>query len=385
MLKLGNERLQEPPFRHLIGERRVGLITNHSGLDSRLRSTADYLHTRDDCELVALFGPEHGVRGDAADGASIATGRDLQTGVPVHSLYGQTLQPSPEMLDRVEVMLFDIQDVGARFYTYLYTMSLSMQACGECGVSFVVLDRPNPLGGMRMAGNVLDPRFASFVGLYPIPVMPGMTVGELAGLFNREFELGAELTVVPMQGWDRAMEWEQTGLPWVPPSPNMPTMDTAVVYPGTCFFEGTNVSEGRGTMRPFEQIGAPYVDAGRLAAELTGMGLPGALFRPLQFRPAFGKYHDDVCQGVQIHVTDRSSYRAVRTGLEILAAVRRLWPGQFAWRTTSGDIYNFDRLAGTDQIRQQIDAGVPVPQIVAGWEDELRQFAQRRRRYLLYS
>ncbi len=384
MITLGNERLHESTYADLIGGRRVGLITNHSGVDHNLRSTADRLHACDACELVALFGPEHGVRGDAADGDRIASGRDPYTGVPACSLYGDRLQPSTGMLEKLDVMLFDIQDVGARFYTYLYTMSLSMQACGAHDIPFVVLDRPNPLGGVRVAGNVLDPAFASFVGLHPISICHGLTIGELAVLFNHEYGLGADLSVVPMRGWNRSMQWEQTGLPWVAPSPNMPTMDTATVYPGTCLIEGTNLSEGRGTAKPFEQLGAPYVDGPRLAAELGDLALPGVLFRPLYFQPAFSKYAGDVCRGVQLHVVDRSVFEPVRTGLEVIAAVRRLWPAEFGWRTTSDDIYNFDRLAGTDRIRRQIDAGVPVASIQADWADELARFVRLRQSYLSY-
>lgn len=384
MITLGNERLHESTYTDLIGGRRVGLITNHSGVDHNLRSTADRLHACDACELVALFGPEHGVRGDAADGARIASGRDPYTGVPVYSLYGDRLQPSTGVLEKLDVMLFDIQDVGARFYTYLYTMSLSMQACGAHDIPFVVLDRPNPLGGVRVAGNVLDPAFASFVGLHPISICHGLTIGELAVLFNHEYGLGADLSVVPMRGWHRSMQWEQTGLPWVAPSPNMPTMDTATVYPGTCLIEGTNLSEGRGTAKPFEQLGAPYVDGPRLAAELGDLALPGVLFRPLYFQPAFSKYAGDVCRGVQLHVVDRSVFEPVRTGLEVIAAVRRICPAEFCWRTTSDDIYNFDRLAGTDRIRRQIDSGVPVASIQADWADELARFVRLRQSYLSY-
>ena len=249
----------------LIRDRRVGLITNHSGVDAHLQSTADRLHQSDLCTLVALYGPEHGIRGAAQDGEHIAHSTDHRTGVPTYSLYGQVRAPDAAMLADVELMLFDIQDVGARFYTYLYTMSLSMAACAQAGIPFLVLDRPNPIGGQAVAGNCLDPAFASFVGQYPIPVRYGLTIGELARLFNEEYGIGADLHIVPMEGWQRSFYWEDTGLPWVPPSPNMPSPETAVIYPGTCFFEGTNVSEGRGTAKPFEQFGAPFIDGARLS------------------------------------------------------------------------------------------------------------------------
>jgi len=384
MVTLGNENLFTDAHSGLIRGRRVGLITNHSGVDSLLRATADRLHASAACELVALFGPEHGIRGDAADGASVETSRDPHTGVPAYSLYGETQRPDADMLADVEVMLFDIQDVGVRFYTYLYTMSMSMEACAGRGIPFVVLDRPNPIGGEIVAGNLLDPAFASFVGLYPIPVQYGMTVGEIARLFNQVFALGADLHVVPMQGWQRHFLWDDTGLPWVAPSPNMPAVDTAVVYPGTCFFEGTNLSEGRGTTKPFEQIGAPFVDGHRLADRLNGLDLPGVRFRPVFFQPATSKHAGQVCQGVQIHVRDRSRFQAVRVGFETLAAVRQLWPGDFAWRIPAGGIYNFDRLAGTDRTRLALDEGIPVADLTATWADERRQFEQQRRSYLLY-
>ena len=380
---LGNEHLFGEEF-HLIEGKRVGLVTNHSGASSALQSTADRLHQHPGTELVALFGPEHGIRGDAADGAPVANLRDPRTGVPIHSLYGERRQPGAAMLADIDVMLFDIQDVGARFYTYLYTMSLSMGACAERGLPFAVLDRPNPIGGERVEGNILDPEFHSFVGLYPIPIRYGLTVGELAMLFNAEFAIGAELHVVRMQNWERAFFWEETGLPWVPPSPNMPTVDTAVVYPGMCFFEGTNVSEGRGTCKPFEQVGAPFVDGARLSDRLNALELPGVFFRPVFFQPTAGKYADEVCQGVQLHVFDRDLFRPVHAGFTVLSAINQLWPTDFTWRLPRGGIHNFDRLAGTDQIRRALDAGTSADDLVAGWEKDLQSFLAVRDRYLLY-
>lgn len=384
MVTLGNERLFDDEQFDLIRGQRIGLITNHSGVDSQLRATADRLHETDGCDLVALFGPEHGIRGDVADGAVVTTDRDPQTGVTAHSLYGETNKPDEHMLDRIDVMLFDIQDVGVRFYTYLYTMSLSMEACAARNIPFLLLDRPNPIGGVQIAGRVLDPPFASFVGLYPIPVQYGMTIGEIARLFNETFAIDADLHVVPLQGWKRDLFWEDTGLPWVYPSPNMPTVDTAVIYPGMCFFEGTNLSEGRGTVKPFEQVGAPFVDAYRLADYLNQLELPGVLFRPVYFQPSFGKHADQVCQGVQLHILDRSSFQAVRTGFEVIDAARRLFPDDFAWRIPGKGIYNFDRLAGTDAIRLALDRGTPVVDLVADWQPDLDRFDDLRRSFLLY-
>ena len=384
MVTLGNERLFDDEQFDLIRGQRIGLITNHSGVDSQLRATADRLHETDGCDLVALFGPEHGIRGDVADGAVVTTDRDPQTGVTAHSLYGETNKPDEHMLDRIDVMLFDIQDVGVRFYTYLYTMSLSMEACATRNIPFLLLDRPNPIGGVQIAGRVLDPPFASFVGLYPTPVQYGMTIGEIARLFNETFAIDADLHVVPLQGWKRDLFWEDTGLPWVYPSPNMPTVDTAVIYPGMCFFEGTNLSEGRGTVKPFEQVGAPFVDAYRLADYLNQLELPGVLFRPVYFQPSFGKHADQVCQGVQLHILDRSSFQAVRTGFEVIDAARRLFPDDFAWRIPGKGIYNFDRLAGTDAIRLALDRGTPVVDLVADWQPDLDRFDDLRRSFLLY-
>ena len=381
---LGTERLSEEEF-SLIAGRRLGLITNHSGVDGGLRATADRLHQAAGTELVALFGPEHGIRGDAADGVQVGSGRDLCTGVPVHSLYGQTRQPTPEMLAGIEVMLFDIQDVGARFYTYLYTMSLAMEACGARGIPLVVLDRPNPLGGVVLEGNILDPAFASFVGKYPLPVRYGLSVGELAQFFKGEYGISVELKVVELRGWQVGGGWPETGLPWVPPSPNMPAVSTAEVYPGMCFFEGTNVSEGRGTPKPFEQVGAPYIVGHQLADALNDLALPGACFRPVFFQPSASKYAGQVCQGVQLHMLDRRLFRPVRAGLEAVAMVRKLWPDQFAWRGPQGGIHNFDLLAGTDQLRLALDQGQSVGDLEAGWEAGLRAFRRQCEPYLLYA
>jgi uncharacterized protein YbbC (DUF1343 family) len=383
-VRLGCERLFDDDDIALIRGRRVGLLTNHSGVDSHLRATADRLHEAEGVDLVLLFGPEHGIRGDAEDGVTVDTGVDARTGVPIISLYGEHRQPAAADLARLDVLLFDIQDVGVRFYTYLYTMSLSMAACAEAGLPFVVLDRPNPLGGVEVEGNILDPEFASFVGLYPIPVRYGLTAGELARLFNEEFGIGAELHVVHMLGWRRAMRWPDTGLVWVPPSPNMPTPDTVNVYPGMCFFEGTNVSEGRGTTRPFEQVGAPYIDGFDLAHTLNALRLPGAAFRPVFFRPAFAKHQGQTCHGVQLHATGDASFRPVRCGLEALAAVRRGWPDDFAWRTNREGIHNFDKLAGTDRVRLAIDAGAAIDDLVSDWARDRAAFEELRQKYLHY-
>jgi len=383
-IRLGCEQLFDGEDLAHVRGRRVGLVTNHSGVDGDLRATADRLHATDGVDLALLFGPEHGIRGDAEDGVGVDSATDAHTGVPTISLYGERRQPSAEELARLDVLLFDIQDVGVRFYTYLYTMSQSMVACAEAGVPVVILDRPNPLGGVEVAGNILDPEFASFVGRYPIPVRYGLTVGELARMFNEQFDIGADLHVVDMVGWRRTMLWEDTGLPWVAPSPNMPTPDTANVYPGMCFFEGTNVSEGRGTTRPFEQVGAPYIDGFDLADRLNALRLPGTAFRPVFFRPSFGKYEGQTCRGVQLHASRGAPFEPLRAGFEALAAVCHGWPGQFEWRTNRVGIHNFDKLAGSDSVRRAIDAGTPVDELLASWARDRTGFEVTRQKYLQY-
>jgi uncharacterized protein YbbC (DUF1343 family) len=287
------------------------------------------------------------------------------------------------MLRDVDVMLFDIQDVGARFYTYESTLSLVMQGCGRAGVPVIVLDRPNPLGGARTEGPLLEPEQASFVGLHPIPIRHGLTMGELARLFHGAYSVGAAPEVVPMSGWRRSMDWEETGLEWVTPSPNMPTPDTARVYPGTCLFEGTVLSEGRGTTKPFEWIGAPWVEPERWAERLNGLGLPGARFRPVHFIPSASKHDGDACGGVQVHVTERGAFRSVSAGVALLLTLRALWPDRFAWRG-SGRRHFVDRLAGTTRLREAIDAGASVPQLEQEWEPGLREFDRVARRAWLY-
>ena len=382
-VRLGNERLQDPSQSSIAGKR-VGLITNPSGVDSGLRSTAQRLQALPGTDLVALFGPEHGIRGDHEDGIAVGAAVDERTGVTVHSLYAAERRPGADVLAQLDALLFDIQDVGVRFYTYLYTMSLAMEACAARDLPFVVLDRPNPLGGEILEGNVLDPDFASFVGRYPIPVRYAMTIGELARLFNDEFGINAPLEVVPMKGWRRTHYWPETGLHWVPPSPNMPTAATALVYPGTCFVEGTNLSEGRGTTKPFEQVGAPFIDGGRLAGILNEKELPGVIFRPVHFVPSSGKHAAQSCAGVQLHVADRDRFRPVATGCHLIAAVKDQWPGDFAWHIPATGIHNFDKLAGTDRLRKALDDGTDVEALTRHWDDERGEFARIRQAYLLY-
>ncbi len=366
----------------LLRGKRIGLVTNPTGVDRELRSTVDLLAQHPELELVALFGPEHGVRGDAQAGEHVGSAHDRATGLPVHSLYGEHREPTPGMLDGVDVLVFDIQDVGARFYTYPYTLAGVMRAASAAGIPVVVPDRPNPVGGVKVEGPVLEADHASFVGMFPIPVRHGMTLGELAQLFNAEFGIGAELHVVPAQGWTRDQAEPGRELPWVLPSPNMPTPDTALVYPGTALFEGTNLSEGRGTTRPFEIVGAPFVDADALAARMNATGLPGARFRPVWFTPTFSKHAGMLCGGVQLHVTDRETFLPVRTGLALLKAVHDLHPQEFLF--LEGKPPFFDLLAGNGWIREAILAGEPLESIEARWQEELARFEEKRRRHLIY-
>lgn len=359
--------------------KRIGLITNHTGIDRQGTPAIDRLAALPELTLVALFSPEHGIRGAAAPGEEVASGRDERTGLPIYSLYGDTRKPTPEMLRGVEALVFDIQDVGARPYTYISTMALGMQAAAEAAIPFVVLDRPNPIGGVDVEGNLLDTAFASFVGMYPIPARHGMTPGELARLFNREFGIGADLTVVPVEGWRRDAWFDETGLPWVNPSPNLRALDAATHYPGTVFLEGTNLSEGRGTDCPFEQTGAPWLRAGEVAAAMNAMRLPGVRFEPttLTVSADARKFPGETIPGIRLVITDRERYRPVAASLLLIDTIRRLHPTEFEW---SGSI---NRLAGTDRLRAAIEAGT-LPALLREWEADAERFRTIRQPYLLY-
>lgn len=362
----------------LVGAR-VGLITNHTGVDAEGRTTIDRLHEAPEIELVALYSPEHGIRGDAEPGELVESGIDERTGLPVHSLYGETRKPTPEMLEGVEVLAFDIQDVGARQYTYIYTMALAMEAAAEQGIRFVVLDRPNPIGGEIVEGNILDPAFSTFVGMYPIASRHGMTVGELARLFNEEFGIGVDLAVVPMEGWERFQYHDATGLPWINPSPNIRRLDAAIHYPGTVLLEGTNLSEGRGTDFPFEQTGATWLDGDSIATEMTEMNLPGVRFEAVRFpvSPQAAKFPGETLSGVRLVVTDRQSYRPIRTTLLLIDAIRRLHPDEFEWSAT------MDRLSGTDRARLAIEQG-SLDALLEAWDGDAERFREIREPYLIY-
>lgn len=378
--------LEKPP-RALRG-RRLGLIANPATVTSGLVHGAEALSRSRKHRLTALFGPEHGVWADAQDHVEVTDNRDPRTGLRVFSLYGETRVPTESMLRDVDVLVFDVQDVGSRYYTFIYTMLLAMEACAASGRAFVVLDRPNPLGGVAVDGNVLDPEYCSFVGMHPLAVRHGMSAGELARMFKADRNIEVDLHVVPMRGWRRSMVFEDSGLPWVLPSPNMPTVDTAVVYPGGCLIEGTNLSEGRGTTRPFELVGAPWLDPWRLAERLSKERIPGVRFRPVFFTPTFQKHAGTVCGGLQVHVTDRRVFPAFLTYLLIIEAARAQDEARFAWRDPPYEYesvkWPIDILCGTDKIRRAIENGEPVRRLAAGWKKESSGFARRRKPYLLY-
>lgn len=381
-VQTGIDRLLEDPGQ--LAGKRVGLITNQTGVTKDLVHDVDALLAKK-VQLVAVYGPEHGIRGTEQAGSATGTFKDPKTGLTFYNLYGKTPKEIARLFREVDVVLYDIQDVGSRFYTYIATMAYGMKAAAIAEKPFVVLDRPNPIGGEKVEGPVLDTRFQSFVGLYPIPVRHGMTVGELAGWIQQEYlekEYGkrANVSVIEMIGWKRGMSYADTGLPWVPPSPNMPTVDTAEVYPGNGLFEGTNLSEGRGTTRPFEWIGAPYIDSGELVQRLNRLKLPGVAFREAYFQPAFSKHAGKNIGGVHFYVTDREAYEPIRTALSVMAEVKKLYPRQFSWRHD----HWIDKLLGTDEVRKALDQGTPVSEIVAGWEAKLQAFEKQRKPYLLY-
>ena len=373
--------------------RRVGAIVNPTSVDSTsFRHLADHLADAEGVTLAALFGPEHGIRGEAQYMVAVEDEpRDPRTGVPVYSLYGSTfesLSPREEWLRGLDALVFDIQDVGSRYYTYIYTMALAMKVAAKAGVPFYVLDRPNPIDGAHVEGNLVGEGFRSFVGLYALPNRHGMTAGELARLFNEQEGFGCDLTVVPCEGWKREMSWADTGLSFVPPSPNMPTPDTALVYPGMCQGEGTNVSEGRGTCRPFEQFGAPWIRSDALIERLSREELPGVRFRACGFTPTFDKFRSESCSGAMMHVVDRGTFLPLRTGIAIFKTIHDLYPEQFRWREHAyefvEDVPAFDLLCGTDQVRRGIEAGWSLDRLLAGFDAHARRFEEDRRKFLLY-
>jgi uncharacterized protein YbbC (DUF1343 family) len=392
---LGSTRLLESGRLH---GARVGLVSNPASVDHRLHHIVDLMLADPRIGLTALFGPQHGFRSDVQDNmietphadfdAATGSGSGSARRVPLYSLYSETREPTDDMLHGLEVLVIDLQDIGTRIYTYMYTMANCMRAARRHGIKVIVCDRPNPIGGLAIEGITLEPGNESFVGQFPIPTRHALTLGELARLFNDHFGLGADLEVVPMQGWRREMYWDDTGLPWVMPSPNIPTLDSAIVFPGTVHLEGTNASEGRGTTRPFEIVGAPWVKAEAFATALNRRRLPGVYFRPVVFEPTFQKHARVNCGGCQIHVLDRAAFAPVLTGMAIIDALRAADPGAFAWKSPPYE-YEHDRepidlIAGSASFRLAIDAGERAEQIAARWEPTVRQFDALRQPFLLY-
>jgi uncharacterized protein YbbC (DUF1343 family) len=368
---------------------RVGIVCNHASIDAGFRHIVDRLAAADGVTLAAIFGPQHGFRSDVQDNMIETPHRDDPARrVPIYSLYSETREPTAEMLRGLDLLLIDLQDIGARIYTYIYTMANCLTACGRHGLPVIVCDRPNPINGVDVEGALLGAGYESFVGLFPIPMRHGMTIGELARLFNERFGLGAQLEVAAMDGWRRGMFADECGLPWVMPSPNMPTLDTAIVYPGTVLFEGTMLSEGRGTTRPFELVGAPWIEAERFAREMNALGLPGAFFRPAVFEPTFQKHARQACGGCQIHVTDRQAFKPVLTGAALIQMFRRFDVGQFAWRQPPYEYEHhklpIDILAGSDVLRQQIESGLPPQEMASSWHADEEEFRRVRQPFLLY-
>lgn len=369
----------------------IGLVTHQSAVTRDLRHSMSLLQAGRGWKLTQLFGPEHGIWGEEQDMAHVEDSRDPLTGLPVHSLYGasrEKLIPPKELIEPLDAIVIDLQDIGSRYYTFIYTMGLTMRAAAPLGTEVIVLDRPNPIDGVHLEGNMREEGYESFVGLFPLPTRHGMTAGELARYFNQKFDLNCNLTVVPMKGWDRSMWWGDTGLPWVIPSPNMPTVFTATVYPGMCLIEGTNLSEGRGTTHPFEFFGAPWLDSFKLAESLNRLELPGVRFRPHYFLPTFQKHAGKVCGGVELHITDRNVFEPYRTGLWCIKIAHDLDPENFDWRREpyefEADRLAIDLLAGTNRFRKIVEDGGDLDAWVRDWEDDLRGFARTRSEFLLY-
>jgi uncharacterized protein YbbC (DUF1343 family) len=390
MLRTGLE-LFERNWPKRLKDSRIGLLVHPASVNRRLEHAVNLFLKSRKFELKALFGPQHGIYGETQDNMIEWEGfRDPQTGLIVYSLYSHTRKPEPYMLKDIDVIVIDLQDVGSRYYTFIWTMELCMQACMEINKTVVVLDRPNPIGGHLTEGPVLDMAYASFVGQRPLPIRHGMTIGEIALYFKNEFYPSVDLHVITMNGWRRRMWFDETGLPWVMPSPNMPTLDTPTVYPGMCLLEGTNLSEGRGTTRPFEIFGAPFIEHEKLVKKLKEFKLPGVIFRPMYFQPTFQKYACKLCGGAQIHIINREKFKPFKTGVAILKAVHDLYPEDFLWRQPPYEYETekmpIDILAGTDRLRRDIEKGERLERMEEWWEEQRLQFQRKvRKRYLIYS
>lgn len=381
-MKLGLDIFLEKEFKQF-KEKRIGLVTNMTGVNKKLIPSIDLFYEHPDINLTALYGPEHGIRGDAKEGQVVESFTDPYTNLPVFSLYGKSKKPSKEMLDPVDVIVFDLQDIGSRYYTFIYTMAYVMEACAEQGKHFVVLDRPNPVSGEKMEGNLVEEDLRSFIGLLPIPNRHGMTVGELALLYKNEFNYKCDLTVVPMQGWRRNMYFDDTNLFWVPPSPNTTNIEMNILYPGTCLIEGTNLSEGRGTTKPFELVGAPFIDGQQLSKAFNKKNIPGILARPTSFIPTYQKHKDEVCGGIQLHVVDRKELNSLEIGIMLLETIAEHYPNDFHFLKHENGKYFFDLLAGTKELKVKIVNG-ESQDFLESCKEQLESFKQLKEPYLLY-
>jgi uncharacterized protein YbbC (DUF1343 family) len=388
---LGLEKLLANPNEYLCGNT-LGLVVNQTSLTSNGQFSIGQFHNNKSFKLKTILAPEHGVYGVDQDMALVADEIEPLSGLIVRSLYGtntSSLTPSLSLLDGIDNLVFDIQDVGSRYYTFIYTLANCMKTCAQSNTRVVVCDRPNPINGLSVEGNLVEKEFYSFVGQYPIPNRHGMTVGELAILFNEHFGIKCDLKVIPMEGWERSMWYDQTGLPWVSPSPNMPTLSTATVYPGMCLIEGTLLSEGRGTTLPFEQVGAPYINPEVFAKTLNNENLPGLFFRPQYFKPQFQKWSGEVCGGVQLHITERNKIKPLATSISMLFFIKKLYPNDFSWRTEPYEFVN-DRLAidllyGNSTLREAIESGnLSIKKLESSWEEDIKVFSSQREACLIY-
>ncbi len=387
-VQLGIEKLlTSPPC--WLGEKRIGLLTNQASVNSTLHHTVDLLVQSYPKTIKALFGPQHGFRGEKQD--NMVESQDFihpRFNLPVFSLYGTSRVPTKEMLELIDILVIDLQDIGTRVYTFITTLAYCLRAAQEHGKKVVVLDRPNPIGGTAVEGNLLKEQLRSFVGVYPLPMRHGLTIGEAAGIFNTQHRIGCDLEVIPMEGWKRTMYFQETGLYWIPPSPNMPSPTTALVYPGQVILEGTNLSEGRGTTTPFEILGAPFIDPFRLHYNLAGKDLPGIHLREVFFQPTFHKWQGEVCGGLQIHITDPDSYKPYVTSLTIIQEIHSLYPRDFSWRNPPYEYEEekmpIDLISGDDSIREAIEQGRDVNQLEASWKEELDQFREMAKHHFLY-
>ena len=388
MVESGLDVLRKEGAKRLRGQR-IGLLVHPASVDSKLRHATDLLSRSNNVRLKALFGPQHGLQGQTQDNMIEWRGfKDYKTGLPVYSLYGKVRRPTAEMLSGIDTLVIDLQDVGARYYTFTWTMLLCLQACAATSKRVVILDRPNPIGGQRRQGPSIAAGYESFVGMAAIPMRHGLTMGELAVYFDQRFDIGADLEVVWMKGWKRKLWSDETGLPWVMPSPNMPTLETATLYPGFCLLEGTNLSEGRGTTRPFEICGAPFIEPEEFAEELTGEHLVGVTFRPMFFKPTFQKWAHRLCGGVQLHVTDRDAFDSIACAVAVMLTARKLYSARFAWKRPPYEyetkILPIDILAGSPALRIAIDKGAELKSILAGWKPGLRAFERDIASHLHY-